>query len=160
MLHFVILQQDVWGAGGFKYNLLRLCEEENRLVLYCIGVLIVLMRLLQDCGKTIYSITSVVAVQPLCFLCQRHRRHPRTIFFFFFFLQMKIRMDTWWCSSYWTLSFFSLFTDDFSIDGNVCIASGVPSLMNPVTKPATTAAFNASVAEIPRKRKGSDSDNQ
>ncbi|NXD69344.1 BMAL2 protein, partial [Eolophus roseicapillus] len=50
--------------------------------------------------------------------------------------------------------------DNFSIDGNPCIASGVPSLMNPVTKPATTTSFNASVAEIPRKRKGSDSDNQ
>ncbi|KAM6417540.1 basic helix-loop-helix ARNT-like protein 2 isoform 2-T5 [Pluvialis apricaria] len=50
--------------------------------------------------------------------------------------------------------------DNFSIDGNACIASGVPSLMNPVTKPATTTSFNASVAEIPRKRKGSDSDNQ
>ncbi|XP_061215672.1 basic helix-loop-helix ARNT-like protein 2 isoform X3 [Neopsephotus bourkii] len=50
--------------------------------------------------------------------------------------------------------------DNFSIDGNLCIASGVPSLMNPVTKPATTTSFNASVAEIPRKRKGSDSDNQ
>ncbi|NXF43310.1 BMAL2 protein, partial [Oceanites oceanicus] len=50
--------------------------------------------------------------------------------------------------------------DNFSIDGNPCIASGVPSLMNPITKSATTTSFNASVAEIPRKRKGSDSDNQ
>ncbi|XP_010561869.1 PREDICTED: aryl hydrocarbon receptor nuclear translocator-like protein 2 isoform X2 [Haliaeetus leucocephalus] len=32
--------------------------------------------------------------------------------------------------------------------------------MNPITKPATTTSFNVSVAEIPRKRKGSDSDNQ
>lgn len=55
---------------------------------------------------------------------------------------------------------FFPFTDNFSIDGNPCIASGVPSLMNPITKPATTTSFNASVAEIPRKRKGSDSDNQ
>ncbi|PKU36123.1 aryl hydrocarbon receptor nuclear translocator-like protein 2 isoform x1 [Limosa lapponica baueri] len=44
--------------------------------------------------------------------------------------------------------------------GNPCVASGVTSLMNPITKPPTTASFNASVAEIPRKRKGSDSDNQ
>ncbi|XP_071589304.1 basic helix-loop-helix ARNT-like protein 2 isoform X3 [Heliangelus exortis] len=50
--------------------------------------------------------------------------------------------------------------DDFSIDGSPCIASGVPSLMNPITKSAATASFSASVAEIPRKRKGSDSDNQ
>ncbi|KAM6383205.1 basic helix-loop-helix ARNT-like protein 2 isoform 3-T6 [Alca torda] len=50
--------------------------------------------------------------------------------------------------------------DNFSTDGNPCIASGVPSLMNPITKPATTTSFNVSVAEIPRKRKGSDSDNQ
>lgn len=55
--------------------------------------------------------------------------------------------------------FFS-FTGNFSIDENPCIASGVPSLMNPITKPATTTSFNVSVAEIPRKRKGSDSDNQ
>ncbi|XP_063213257.1 basic helix-loop-helix ARNT-like protein 2 isoform X7 [Chroicocephalus ridibundus] len=50
--------------------------------------------------------------------------------------------------------------DNFSTDGNPCIASGVPSLMNTITKPATTTSFNVSVAEIPRKRKGSDSDNQ
>ncbi|XP_074727428.1 basic helix-loop-helix ARNT-like protein 2 isoform X1 [Strix uralensis] len=50
--------------------------------------------------------------------------------------------------------------DSFPIDGNLCIASGVLSLMNPITKPATTTSFSASVSEIPRKRKGSDSDNQ
>ncbi|KAI6079352.1 Aryl hydrocarbon receptor nuclear translocator-like protein 2 isoform X5 [Aix galericulata] len=49
--------------------------------------------------------------------------------------------------------------DNFSIDGSPCITSGVSSLMNPVTK-TVTASFNACVAEIPRKRKGSDSDNQ
>ncbi|XP_021247894.1 aryl hydrocarbon receptor nuclear translocator-like protein 2 isoform X1 [Numida meleagris] len=49
--------------------------------------------------------------------------------------------------------------DNFPVDGNSCVASGVPSLMNPITKPATTS-FNNSVVEIPRKRKGSDSDNQ
>eukprot|EP00076_Gallus_gallus_P023521 XP_015145366.1 aryl hydrocarbon receptor nuclear translocator-like protein 2 isoform X4 [Gallus gallus] len=49
--------------------------------------------------------------------------------------------------------------ENFPVDGNSCIASGVPSLMNPITKPATTS-FNNSVVEIPRKRKGSDSDNQ
>ncbi|XP_035177261.1 aryl hydrocarbon receptor nuclear translocator-like protein 2 isoform X4 [Oxyura jamaicensis] len=49
--------------------------------------------------------------------------------------------------------------DNFSIDGSPCIASGVSSLMNPIAKTATTS-FNTSVAEIPRKRKGSDSDNQ
>lgn len=57
------------------------------------------------------------------------------------------------------LSFFSSFIDNFSIDGSPCITSGVSSLMNPITK-TVTASFNASVAEIPRKRKGSDSDNQ
>ncbi|XP_035396751.1 basic helix-loop-helix ARNT-like protein 2 isoform X6 [Cygnus atratus] len=51
------------------------------------------------------------------------------------------------------------YLDNFSIDGSPCIASRVSSLMNPITKTATTS-FNASVAEIPRKRKGSDSDNQ
>ncbi|XP_066846433.1 basic helix-loop-helix ARNT-like protein 2 isoform X6 [Anser cygnoides] len=49
--------------------------------------------------------------------------------------------------------------DNFSIDGSLCIASRVSSLMNPITKTATTS-LNASVAEIPRKRKGGDSDNQ
>lgn len=58
------------------------------------------------------------------------------------------------------LRFFFSFTDNFSVDGSLSIASGIPSLVNPVTKPATTTSFNASVAEIPRKRKGSDSDNQ
>ncbi|XP_068512522.1 basic helix-loop-helix ARNT-like protein 2 isoform X4 [Anas acuta] len=51
------------------------------------------------------------------------------------------------------------YLDNFSIDGSPCITSGVSSLMNPITK-TVTASFNASVAEIPRKRKGSDSDNQ
>ncbi|OXB74941.1 UNVERIFIED_CONTAM: hypothetical protein H355_013281 [Colinus virginianus] len=49
--------------------------------------------------------------------------------------------------------------DNFPVDGNSCVASAVPSLMNPITKPAATS-FNNSVVEIPRKRKGSDSDNQ
>ncbi|XP_025969845.1 basic helix-loop-helix ARNT-like protein 2 isoform X1 [Dromaius novaehollandiae] len=50
--------------------------------------------------------------------------------------------------------------DSCLVDGNPCIASGVPSLMNTKTKPAATTSFNTFVAEIPRKRKGSDSDNQ
>ncbi|XP_048156519.1 aryl hydrocarbon receptor nuclear translocator-like protein 2 isoform X3 [Corvus hawaiiensis] len=50
--------------------------------------------------------------------------------------------------------------DQFSVDGSPCIACAVPSLMNPITKPATTTSFNAAVPDIPRKRKGSDSDNQ
>lgn len=60
---------------------------------------------------------------------------------------------------YTRLFFSPSFTENFPVDGNSCIASGVPSLMNPITKPATTS-FNNSVVEIPRKRKGSDSDNQ
>ncbi|XP_027549345.1 aryl hydrocarbon receptor nuclear translocator-like protein 2 isoform X5 [Neopelma chrysocephalum] len=50
--------------------------------------------------------------------------------------------------------------DNFPVDGSPCVASGVSSLMNPITKPGTTTPFNAPVPEIPRKRKGSDSDNQ
>ncbi|XP_027516573.1 aryl hydrocarbon receptor nuclear translocator-like protein 2 isoform X4 [Corapipo altera] len=50
--------------------------------------------------------------------------------------------------------------DNLPVDGSPCVASGVSSLMNPITKPATTTPFNAPVPEIPRKRKGSDSDNQ
>ncbi|XP_057226483.1 basic helix-loop-helix ARNT-like protein 2 isoform X3 [Malurus melanocephalus] len=50
--------------------------------------------------------------------------------------------------------------DNFSVDGSPCVACGVPSLMNPVTKPVTTTSFNTAVPDIPRKRKGSDSDNQ
>ncbi|XP_032544250.1 aryl hydrocarbon receptor nuclear translocator-like protein 2 isoform X2 [Chiroxiphia lanceolata] len=49
---------------------------------------------------------------------------------------------------------------NFPVDGTPCVASGVSSLMNPITKPATSTPFNAPVPEIPRKRKGSDSDNQ
>uniref|UniRef100_A0A8C0VAI7 Aryl hydrocarbon receptor nuclear translocator-like protein 2 n=1 Tax=Cyanistes caeruleus TaxID=156563 RepID=A0A8C0VAI7_CYACU len=64
---------------------------------------------------------------------------------------MKLLLDT--------EPLFSL-TDKFSVDGSPCIPCGVPSLMNPVTKPATTTSFNAAVPDIPRKRKGSDSDNQ
>lgn len=54
---------------------------------------------------------------------------------------------------------FSL-TDQFPVDGSPCVACGVPGLMNPVPKPAGAASFNAAVPDIPRKRKGSDSDNQ
>nr|XP_041569597.1 aryl hydrocarbon receptor nuclear translocator-like protein 2 isoform X4 [Taeniopygia guttata] len=50
--------------------------------------------------------------------------------------------------------------DKFSVDGSPCVACGGPSLMNPVSKAATTTPFNAAVPDIPRKRKGSDSDNQ
>ncbi|KAJ7418439.1 Aryl hydrocarbon receptor nuclear translocator-like protein 1 [Willisornis vidua] len=50
--------------------------------------------------------------------------------------------------------------ESFPVDGSPCAASGVSSLMNPTAKPATTSAFNPPVPEIPRKRKGSDSDNQ
>ncbi|POI34216.1 hypothetical protein CIB84_002032 [Bambusicola thoracicus] len=60
---------------------------------------------------------------------------------------------------HWAFFFPPSFTDNFPVDGNSCIASDIPSLMNPITKPATTS-FNNSVVEIPRKRKGSDSDNQ
>ncbi|RMC02832.1 hypothetical protein DUI87_20023 [Hirundo rustica rustica] len=51
-------------------------------------------------------------------------------------------------------------TDKFSADGSPCVSCGVPSLMNPVTKPASAASFNAAAPDIPRKRKGSDSDSQ
>lgn len=51
-------------------------------------------------------------------------------------------------------------TEKFSVDESPCVACGGPSLMNPVTKPASTASFNAAMPDIPRKRKGSDSDNQ
>ncbi|XP_068806263.1 basic helix-loop-helix ARNT-like protein 2 isoform X3 [Struthio camelus] len=50
--------------------------------------------------------------------------------------------------------------DNCLVDGNPCAASGVPSLTNSKTKAAASTSFNTSVAEIPRKRKGSDSDNQ
>ncbi|XP_030119339.4 basic helix-loop-helix ARNT-like protein 2 isoform X1 [Taeniopygia guttata] len=50
--------------------------------------------------------------------------------------------------------------DKFSVDGSPCVACGGPSLMNPVSKAATATPFNAAVPDIPRKRKGSDSDNQ
>ncbi|XP_071407729.1 basic helix-loop-helix ARNT-like protein 2 isoform X2 [Pithys albifrons albifrons] len=50
--------------------------------------------------------------------------------------------------------------ESFPVDGSPCAASEVSSLMNPTAKPATTSAFNPPVPEIPRKRKGSDSDNQ
>ncbi|KAL9853233.1 basic helix-loop-helix ARNT-like protein 2 isoform 5-T5 [Geothlypis trichas] len=50
--------------------------------------------------------------------------------------------------------------DKFAVDGSPCVACGGPSLMNPVPKAASTTAFNAALPDIPRKRKGSDSDNQ
>ncbi|KAF4799752.1 Aryl hydrocarbon receptor nuclear translocator-like protein 2 [Turdus rufiventris] len=50
--------------------------------------------------------------------------------------------------------------EEFSVDESLCVACGGPSLMNPVTKPASTTSFNAAMPDIPRKRKGSDSDNQ
>ncbi|KAJ7424827.1 Aryl hydrocarbon receptor nuclear translocator-like protein 1 [Pitangus sulphuratus] len=50
--------------------------------------------------------------------------------------------------------------ENFPVDGSPCGASGVSSLMNAIPKPATTTPFSAPMPEIPRKRKGSDSDNQ
>uniref|UniRef100_A0A8D2Q9R8 Basic helix-loop-helix ARNT like 2 n=1 Tax=Zonotrichia albicollis TaxID=44394 RepID=A0A8D2Q9R8_ZONAL len=54
---------------------------------------------------------------------------------------------------------FSL-PDQFSADGSPCVACGGPGLMNPAPKAAGSAAFNAALPDIPRKRKGSDADNQ
>nr|XP_026646614.1 aryl hydrocarbon receptor nuclear translocator-like protein 2 isoform X3 [Zonotrichia albicollis] len=50
--------------------------------------------------------------------------------------------------------------DQFSADGSPCVACGGPGLMNPAPKAAGSAAFNAALPDIPRKRKGSDADNQ
>lgn len=91
----------------------------------------------------------------LGFLCQRHGSHTQTTFCRSEDQSgctvMQLLLDT--------EPLFSL-TDQFSVDGSPCVACAVPSLMNPVTKPATTTSFNAAVPDIPRKRKGSDSDNQ
>ncbi|XP_066489672.1 basic helix-loop-helix ARNT-like protein 2 isoform X1 [Tiliqua scincoides] len=50
--------------------------------------------------------------------------------------------------------------DNLQLEGNPCVASAVSSLMPPVVEPATASSSNSFVVEFPRKRKGSDSDNQ
>ncbi|XP_054843889.1 basic helix-loop-helix ARNT-like protein 2 isoform X2 [Eublepharis macularius] len=51
-------------------------------------------------------------------------------------------------------------TDNLQMEGTSCVSSVVSGLMNPVTKLATASSINTFVVEFPRKRKGSDSDNQ
>lgn len=91
----------------------------------------------------------------LGFLCQRHRSHAETTFCpsedESGCRVMQLLLDT---------ELFLSLPDKFSVDGSPCVACGGPSLMNPVSKAATTTPFSAAVPDIPRKRKGSDSDNQ
>ncbi|XP_053410038.1 basic helix-loop-helix ARNT-like protein 2 isoform X3 [Nycticebus coucang] len=44
------------------------------------------------------------------------------------------------------------------MEENQCVTPGVPSHVNPGTKPAAVGCFSSHVTEFPRKRKGSDSD--
>ncbi|XP_054843893.1 basic helix-loop-helix ARNT-like protein 2 isoform X6 [Eublepharis macularius] len=50
--------------------------------------------------------------------------------------------------------------NNLQMEGTSCVSSVVSGLMNPVTKLATASSINTFVVEFPRKRKGSDSDNQ
>ncbi|XP_053114654.1 basic helix-loop-helix ARNT-like protein 2 isoform X2 [Hemicordylus capensis] len=50
--------------------------------------------------------------------------------------------------------------DNLLMEGAQCVVSAVSSLMTPTAKPATVSSINTFVVEFPRKRKGSDSDNQ
>ncbi|KAJ6666365.1 hypothetical protein lerEdw1_000638 [Lerista edwardsae] len=50
--------------------------------------------------------------------------------------------------------------DNLRVEGTPCVASVVSSLMPPIVSPATASSVNTFVVEFPRKRKGSDSDNQ
>ncbi|XP_062990295.1 basic helix-loop-helix ARNT-like protein 2 isoform X2 [Elgaria multicarinata webbii] len=50
--------------------------------------------------------------------------------------------------------------DNLQMEGTQCVASAISSLMTPVAQPATASSINTFVVEFPRKRKGSDSDNQ
>lgn len=50
--------------------------------------------------------------------------------------------------------------DNLVMEGSQCVASAVSTLMNPITNPATACSFNTFTVEFPKKRKGSDFDNQ
>ncbi|EMP32771.1 Aryl hydrocarbon receptor nuclear translocator-like protein 2 [Chelonia mydas] len=50
--------------------------------------------------------------------------------------------------------------DNLVMEGSQCVASAVSTLMNPITNPATACSFNTFSVEFPKKRKGSDFDNQ
>ncbi|XP_065425254.1 basic helix-loop-helix ARNT-like protein 2 isoform X3 [Chrysemys picta bellii] len=50
--------------------------------------------------------------------------------------------------------------DNLVMEGSQCVASAVSTLMNPITNPATACSFNTFAVESPKKRKGSDFDNQ
>ncbi|XP_042324291.1 aryl hydrocarbon receptor nuclear translocator-like protein 2 isoform X5 [Sceloporus undulatus] len=51
-------------------------------------------------------------------------------------------------------------TDNRQMEEAQCVASAVSSLMSPTAQPATASSINTFAVEFPRKRKGSDSDNQ
>nr|XP_028602677.1 aryl hydrocarbon receptor nuclear translocator-like protein 2 [Podarcis muralis] len=50
--------------------------------------------------------------------------------------------------------------DNFQMEGNQCVASAFSSLMTSISQPVTANSSNTSGVDFPRKRKGSDSDNQ
>ncbi|XP_077791830.1 basic helix-loop-helix ARNT-like protein 2 isoform X1 [Podarcis muralis] len=50
--------------------------------------------------------------------------------------------------------------DNFQMEGNQCVASAFSSLMTPIAQPVTANSSNTFGVDFPRKRKGSDSDNQ
>ncbi|KAH0616454.1 hypothetical protein JD844_027558 [Phrynosoma platyrhinos] len=51
-------------------------------------------------------------------------------------------------------------TDNRQMEGAQCVASAVSNLMSPTAQAAIASSINTFVVEFPRKRKGSDSDNQ
>ncbi|XP_061438176.1 basic helix-loop-helix ARNT-like protein 2 isoform X2 [Rhineura floridana] len=50
--------------------------------------------------------------------------------------------------------------DNFQMEGTQCVGSTVSSLMSPIAQPVTANSVNTFVVDFPRKRKGSDTDNQ
>ncbi|XP_044279076.1 aryl hydrocarbon receptor nuclear translocator-like protein 2 isoform X3 [Varanus komodoensis] len=50
--------------------------------------------------------------------------------------------------------------DNLRMEGTQCVTSAISSLMTPTAQPATANSISTFVMEFPRKRKGSDSDNQ
>lgn len=95
MVQLVILQQDVWGAGGFKC---RGCA-----VLYCLGVLVGLVRSLQPCGKVVHALLDLGWSSATLAFCVRDTEATHR----WLFVAVRIRVGAQWCSSCWTLSLYS-----------------------------------------------------